>query len=294
MADEFNGKLTAGELGDEKTIPAEVSLINVPARGIDIERELAGIEKNIALFNRIKQVALKLTKPSDWKNLGGSPYLMDRGAENVAIAFGVDISEVRLALEWAEDNKGHYYTYVASGKAFSKKLGRYVEDMGVCSQRDRFFGWDSTTRAWRPIEDVDMANIRRKAVTNLYIRLIKRVIGLMNVTFDDLKAAGIDPEKLGKVEYVAGRARAEAELSEDAKEVRTKLGDMLMQLANNDKDQAVKLLEKYSSWKDDDGKEHKATSLAKMSEKWIRSTYGKVKKDYEKTAAGPRDPGQEG
>lgn len=292
MGEEKNGNLAGTESIDESTVSPEVSLINLPAKGIDIERELSGIEKNIQLFNRIKIVALKLTKPSDWVNQGGSPYLMDRGAENVAIAFGVDISDVRLALEWAEDNKGRYYTYVASGKAYSKKLARYVEDMGVCSQRDRFFGWDSHERAWRPIEDVDMANIRRKAVTNLYNRLIKRVIGLMNVTFDDLKQAGIDPDKLGKVEYMAGRERSEAEITVEGKELRTKLGDMLMRMANNDKDLASKLLEKYSAWKDDNGKEHKATTLARMSEKWIRSTYGKVKKEYEK--AEPREPGEGG
>lgn len=293
MAEENGRKIVEGEPLDESTLSPELQVINLPAKGFDIERELAGIEKNIVLYNRIKQVALKLTKPSDWVNQGGSPYLMDRGAENVAIAFGVDISEVRLALEWAEDNKGRYYTYVASGKAYSKKLARYVEDMGVCSQRDRFFGWDSSTRAWRPIEDVDMANIRRKAVTNLYNRLIKRVIGLMNVTFDDLKAAGIDPGQLGKVEYQAGRDRAEKELSEEGKDVRTKLGDMLMRMANNDKAAAAKLLEKYTAFKDDKGEERKATSLASMSEKWLKSTYGKVKKDYEKTE-GPREPGQEG
>jgi hypothetical protein len=295
MADVLNGGLAGTEALDEKTLSPEVSLINVPARGINIEHELAEIEKNIQLFNRIKVVALKLTKPSDWVNQGGSPYLMDRGAENVAIAFGVDISDVQLKLEWAEDIKGRYYTYVASGKAYSKKLARYVEDLGVCSQRDRFFGWDSHARAWRPIEDVDMANIRRKAVTNLYNRLIKRVIGLMNVTFDDLKQAGIDPERLGKVEYVAGRERAEAEITPEGKELRTKLGDMLMRMANNDTAAAAKLLEKYSTWTDDDKKERKASSLAKMSEKWIKTTYGRVKKDYEKLAPPQeREPGEEG
>lgn len=293
MAEENGKRMVDGELLDERTLSPEVSLINVPARGFDIERELAEIEKNIVLYNRIKQVALKLTKPTDWVNQGGSPYLMDRGAENVAIAFGVDISEVRLALEWAEDNKGRYYTYVATGKAYSKKLARYVEDMGVCSQRDRFFGWDGKARAWRPIEDVDMANIRRKAVTNLYNRLIKRVIGLMNVTFDDLKAAGIDPERLGKVEYQAGRERSEAELSTEAKDMRTKLGDMLMRMANNDKEQAKHLLEKYSSFKGKDGAEKKASSLASMSEGWLKSTYGNAKKDYDETD-GPREPGEEG
>jgi hypothetical protein len=289
---EMNGKVTGGEPVEEKLVSPEMSLINVPSAGLSIEREIAEIEKNVEFFNRVKIVALKLTKPTDWVDQGGSMYLMDRGAENIAIAFGVDISDVGVKMEWAEDPKGRYYSYVATGKAYSKKLGRYVEDIGVCSQRDRFFGM--VGGKLKEIEDVDAANIRRKAVTNLYSRLIKRVIGLSGVTADDLKAAGIDPGKIGKIEYRGGGQRSQAELTPEEKDVRAKLGNMLLMMANNDKAEASKLLEKYSFWKDGDGKEHSASSLEKMSAKWIQSTYGKAKKDYEKTAGGSREPGEEG
>lgn len=287
-------KVTNGEMSEEAINPSEMALISIPEKGLSIEKELAAIEKNIAFFNKVKIIALKLTKPTDWVDQGGNPYLMDRGAENIAIAFGVDISEVRLTMEWADDPKGRYYTFIASGKAYSKKLGRYVEDIGACSQRDRFFG--VAGGKLKEIEEVDMVNIRRKAVTNLYSRLIKRVIGLMGVTMEDLRAAGMDTAKIQKVDYKGGSQRAE--ISEDGKALRTKLGNMLLLMANNDKPAAKKLLEKYSSWTDKDGKEHKAEDLAKMSEKWIASTYGKAKADFEKTSGGPtdqdREPGAEG
>jgi hypothetical protein len=288
----MNGKVTGGEPVEEKLVNPEMSLINVPGAGLSIEREIAEIEKNVEFFNRVKIVALKLTKPTDWVDQGGSMYLMDRGAENIAIAFGVDISDVGVKMEWAEDPKGRYYSYVATGKAYSKKLGRYVEDIGVCSQRDRFFGM--VGGKLKEIEDVDAANIRRKAVTNLYSRLIKRVIGLSGVTADDLKAAGIDPGKIEKIKYQGGGQRSQAEMTPEEKDVRTKLGNMLLMMANNDKAEASKLLEKYSYWKDNDGKEHFASSLEKMSAKWIQSTYGKAKKDFEKTNGGAREPGEEG
>jgi len=289
---EMNGKVTGGEPVEEKLVNPEMSLINVPGAGLSIEREIAEIEKNVEFFNRVKIVALKLTKPTDWVDQGGSMYLMDRGAENIAIAFGVDISDVGVKMEWAEDPKGRYYSYVATGKAYSKKLGRYVEDIGVCSQRDRFFGM--VGGKLKEIEDVDAANIRRKAVTNLYSRLIKRVIGLSGVTADDLKAAGIDPGKIEKIKYQGGGQRSQAEMTPEEKDVRTKLGNMLLMMANNDKAEASKLLEKYSYWKGNDGKEHFASSLEKMSAKWIQSTYGKAKKDFEKTNGGAREPGEEG
>jgi hypothetical protein len=218
---------------------------------------------------------------------------MDRGAENIAIAFGVDVSEVRLAMEWAEDVKGRYYSFIASGKAYAKKLGRYVEDIGVCSQRDRFFG--VAQGKFKEIEEVDMANIRRKAVTNLYGRLIKRVVGLMGVTFDDLKASGMDTSKIAKIEYKGGKV-AEP-LSGEALSTKGKLEAMLFRMASGDKAAVAKLIERFSSWKDNDGKVHSVNSLDKLSEKWLNSTYGKAKAEYEKTTGGPtegREPGAEG
>lgn len=289
---EMNGKVTASEPVDEQTMTREISLINIPGGGLSVEREIAELEKNVEFFNRVKIVALKMTKPTDWVDQGASMYLMDRGAENIAIAFGVDISGLDLKQEWAEDSKGRYYTYVATGKAYARKLGRWVEDIGVCSQRDKFFGM--VGGQLKEIEDVDMANIRRKAVTNLYNRLIKRVVGLSGVTVDDLRASGMDVSKIAKVDYRGGGQRSQAEFTPEGKDVRAKLGNMLLQMANNDKAAARKLLEQFTYWRGDDGKEHSAAALEKMSEKWILTTYGKVKKEFDKTAGGGREPGEEG
>ncbi len=285
-------KVTNGEGLDERTIQSEMSLINIPAAGFSVEKEIQEIEKGVELFNRIKIVALKLTKPTDWVDQGGSMYLMDRGSENIAIAFGVDISGLEMKMEWVDDPKGRYYAFVASGKAYSRKLGRWVEDIGVCSQRDKFFG--KIGDKFKEIEDVDMANIRRKAVTNLYNRLIKRVVGLSGVTVDDLKASGMDVSKIGRVEYKGGSQKA-SDLSLDGKDIKAKLESMLVRMSNNDKAVATKLLEKFSYWKGDDGKEHSVNDISKLSEKWLASTYGKAKKEYDKTQGGAeREVGQEG
>ncbi|MCJ7642871.1 MAG: hypothetical protein MUP28_00160 [Candidatus Aminicenantes bacterium] len=293
MANETKEKITGGEALDERSVTSEMSLISIPERGISIEKELAAIEKNVEFYNKVKIIALKMTKASDWVDLGGNPYLMDRGTENVAVAFGVDVSDVRLSMEWAEDAKGRYYSFIAAGKAYSKKLGRYVEDIGVCSQRDKFFG--KIGDKFKEIEEVDMANIRRKAVTNLYNRLIKRVIGLMGVTFDDLVQAGIKKEQLGKVEYKGGAQKA-SDLTPDGKDIKAKLESMIARMSNNDKVVAAELIKKFSMWKEKDGekKEHFVTDISKLSEKWLASTYGKAKAEYEKTSGGPREPGQDG
>lgn len=292
MANETKEKVTGGEGLDERSVTSEMSLISIPERGISIEKELAAIEKNVEFFNKVKIIALKMTKPSDWVDLGGNPYLMDRGTENVAVAFGVDISDLRLSMEWAEDEKGRYYSFIAAGKAYSKKLGRYVEDIGVCSQRDKFFGMIGGK--FKEVAEVDMANVRRKAVTNLYNRLIKRVIGLMGVTFADLEAAGISLKGVQKVNYKGGaqKAEAEANLPEDAKKKREAAWSMLLEIAVGDVTMAKGLLKSLSTWKDEEKKEHFVDDIARLtSEKWIYRIYEKVKKEHAAVMA-KREKGQ--
>lgn len=286
------GLTTNGEIKEESIEVTEgMPIISVPSkdRMLEIDKEIDRLEKNIEFFNKIKTVSLKLTKPSDWVDQGGSPYLMDRGAENIAIAWGVDISDVKLKQEWAEDEKGRYYTFIASGKAYAKKLGRYVEDIGVCSQRDRFFGM--IKGELKPIEEVDMANIRRKAITNLYTRLIKRVIGLMNVTFDDLKLSGMDTSKISKIEYRGGSQKTEKTASETDKKKQKELWDMLINYTGGDDEYARQLLKEHSAFKAKDGNDVEGRDDVKyLTGKWLNFTFKKVKD----MVAQEREPGEEG
>jgi len=283
-----NEKITKEEVKDEAIEVAEQNggIINIPAVKLDsrkIQEEIEQLEKNIKLFNQIKILSLKLTKEEDWIDQGGNPYLMDRGAENIAIAWGVDITDVQVKQEWYEDAKGRYFGFIATGRAYSKKLNRTVEDVGVCTQRDKFFARMGGKLI--PVEEVDVANIRRKAVTNLHNRLIKRLVGLMSVTFDDLKKAGLNVSKIQKIEYRSGKKKTERTLSLQALELREKTWKMLMDLALGDEAQALTLLEEYSKvTTTKNGKER--TYYAKSpedlkSEKWIQVTYGKVKEAWE-------------
>lgn len=282
---EKNGHVTDSEPREERLMNPEVDIISMPRQELSIEKEIAAIEKNVQFYNRVKVVALKMTRAADWVDMGG-PYLQDRGAESIAIAFGVDITEDPPRMEWAEDDKGRYYMFIAAGRAFSKKLGRFVEDVGVCSQRDKFFGKVGTE--FKEMHDVDMPNIIRKAVTNLHNRLIKRVIGLMGVTWEDLAEAGIDRKLIQKVDYKEGgkKAEAAAKLSEDALKKRDDIWRMLMEIAVGDVAVAKSLLKTATTFKGDDGKERSVEDIARLtSERWILSLHKKIKAEYDSVMA---------
>ena len=118
-----------------------------------------------------------------------------------------------------------------------------------------------------PVEDVDITMIMKKAVANLYGRLIKKAIGLGTVTWDDLKGASVKP--IAKVEY-------KKQISEKAKAV----GDMLLAMAGGDKEAASTLLQSFSRFVDKNGKEHAAKSIRDLSDAWADKIMPKVQKAY--------------
>lgn len=265
-----------------KDADTDIGLISIPDQSREIEKIIQRTEDQIKFFNRIKIISLKLTKSSDWviqrgKGGMGSPYLMDRGAENIRIAWGVDISGLKLAIEWAEDEKGKYYTYVATGKAYSKKLSSYIEDIGVCSQRDKFFGMIGTE--FKQIDQVDSANIRRKAVTNLYNRLIKRMTGTLNVTLEDLAEAGFDVAKMTAIEYADAGSKT-AKINPEAERQRSWIKECALSLAKltGGGEKEAKELIKAVSFFEKDGKPSFVDDIDRLtSEKWIAVLYGKFK-----------------
>ena len=284
--------------GEQKIEVPERELISFPSRErkLTVEEELKEIEKKLELFNKVKIISLKLTKPSDWIiHTDDNPYLMDRGSENIGIAFGVDVTGIKLNQEWHEDNDGRYYEYVATGMGYAKRLNRVVEDIGVCSQRDKFFG--SVGGELKPIEEVDMANIRRKAITNLHSRLIKRLVGLMNITLDDLKEAGIDTSKIKKIEYKTGSKKVEKTLSKDSVDTRKKIYAMALQMAGGVEEDTKIFIKQNSIFQfEKDGKKQErfAETVEQLtSDKWVTSTYGRIKKDFEKAYPGEQLPFKE-
>lgn len=272
--------------GPSGRIPDAIDIVDITPAPIlerfNLKGELERIEKDVEQFKEIKRIALRMTTEKDWVDQDGGPYLMDRGAENIAIPFGIStklIGRPEKMLE--EDNDGRYYIYVARGIAWSRKLGRAVEDVGVCSSRDLLLG--RVRGAWRKIEEVDQTDIIRKSATNLNNRLIKRCVGLVSVTFEDLKAAGLDIAKIQKISYEEGKQRTEKELSAKAKEMRDQIWKMLIELTAGVEAEALLRLGQFSAFKKDDQTIKKASRLEDLrTEGWIKSTYYRVKAEYEK------------
>jgi hypothetical protein len=183
---------------------------NLPAISDDTLLEIARTaEARIESVIKIKQLSLKVTNASDWTNQQEKPYIQASGSEKIANLFNISVMFLTPEPLYQEDPDGHY-TYVFSGR-FSMG-GRSIEVEGSRSSRDPFFkqnlyekdekGISKLTREKKIEERDNKRDVRMAAYTNMMGNGITRLLGIRNLTWEDLKLfAGIEKEQVGRVEY---------------------------------------------------------------------------------------------
>lgn len=185
-------------------VPAQVEVIETT------DDLLAIAQRRVDFVGKLIDLALRRTTYLDWIDQQGKPYLMHSGAEKVARLFGVSISDVNSRKEWTEDNLGRYYIYVTTGRASLPGKFDSIEAMGTCGQRDRFFGYDSKTKSYKDTADIDETNVMKASYSNFTVNAITHLLGLRNLTWEQLKSAAVDISKIQKVRYEDRKAAATA------------------------------------------------------------------------------------
>lgn len=164
-------------------------------------------EKRVDAMHKIKRMALKLTNPHDWVDENGKPYLQASGGEKVARLFGISW---RISEPIRDNIEGGHFTYTYHGE-FSL-AGASIEAIGTRSSKDGFFKkyeWkgegEKRTRTELPVSEIDPGDVKKSAYTNLLANGITRLLGIRNLTYEDLKEfAGITKEQISSVEYKKG------------------------------------------------------------------------------------------
>lgn len=161
-------------------------------------------EARIDAVIKIKQLALKVTNARDWTDQSGNPYLQVSGSEKIANLFNISWGFLTPEPLYEQDDDGHY-TYTFKGR-FSMG-GRSIEVEGSRSSKDSFFKQnlyqDGKLVREKSVEERDnKRDVKMAALTNLLGNGITRLLGIRNLTWDDLEAfAGIKKDQVGKVDY---------------------------------------------------------------------------------------------
>jgi hypothetical protein len=194
----------------------DMSERNVPAIADDNLMRVAEMaEKRIDAVIKIKQMALKVTNPSDWVDQSGRPYLFVSGSEKIANLFNISWRIDEPVVETEADGN---FTYTLRG-VFSIP-GRSISAEGSRSSKDPFFtkyDWNNGVKTAKPISSIDRRDVRMAALTNLLGNGITRLLGIRNLSYSDLeKYAGITKDMISTVDY-KGKGKDKPPLQEPGK-----------------------------------------------------------------------------
>jgi hypothetical protein len=160
-------------------------------------------EQRIEAIKKIKQVALSVTNASDWTDQQDRPYLQASGSEKVANLFDISWGFATPEPVYEEDRDGHY-TFTFRG--WFRMGTRTIELEGSRSSRDPFFvqyKYEGNARIEIPVEDRNnKRDVRMAALTNFLGNGITRILGIRNLSWDDLQAfAGIKKDDVKAIQY---------------------------------------------------------------------------------------------
>ena len=161
------------------------------------EATLDVMEKQLVLRERMLRIVQKAVKPRFWKLFGNSAYLMGAGGYQVGAVLGIHFTfddKEKLRKE-----NGHYMWRVNVTATLG---GRSQTAFGVCASDNNFF---MRNKIQPPPEEVDEANVMKKAGENGVSRAVTALLGLRGMTKEDLFNMGINPDQTGgSIEFKKG------------------------------------------------------------------------------------------
>jgi len=227
-------------MNDLEVIDTTADVVSTPIADETLISLAEQAEKRIDAMAKIKRVSLKLTNRHDWTDQGGKPYLQVSGAEKIARMFG--ISWKISGPDFEPQEGGHFaFTY----KGYFSLAGASIEVIGTRSSKDGFFkkyDWSkkdtdgNNVKTELPPSEIDRGDVKKAAYTNCIGNGITRILGLRNMTYEDLEEfAGIKKEDIGKVDYKKKGKQDEGIKSEGALTAVISIADIRKQTGTNTK-----------------------------------------------------------
>lgn len=256
---------------------------------VSVETEtLAITDESIRVWKEMTIRALRLTTEQDWVSQDGKPYLQHSGAERIAKPYGISLLDVRREKIVSQDDGGQYYIYIYEGDASMRISGRIVTQhaVGTCSSRDALYG--KSGGVYKQLSQVDEPSVMKAAHTNFIVNAITHILGLRNLTWDQLKAAGLNADAICTVEHQIG-SKGGSMAKDLSTEGQGKLAEVLkwgLAMNEGDASDAARYFEmistfQYTDKKSGEKKTYSVNDPKKWSEKVLGIAHAKIKKDFE-------------
>lgn len=259
------------EVGHVLAVPGDNTEVMAIDQNIDVI--IGRADKQVEILRKVLGIALKRLNPSDWLDQSGKPYLGASGAEKLMPVFGISLKDTSCEKSYYEDDEGAYYVYTHKGTFYW--AGGSIEAIGVCSSRDKFFAWDSKEKKYNPLSRVEDPDIKKSSYSNMMMNGVTRLLGIRNLTWDELAQFGIKKDSAQSVQY-GGK-----QTTPDETKLQNEVGQMCLEMAYNDKDKAAAILEELTQFQGKDGKTVAGVkNIRRLTGKRLEITHGKVKNEH--------------
>ena len=233
-------------------------------------------EKKIAAVNKIKSIVLKVTNKNDWIDQNGNPYLQASGCHKVANIFGIGwrfIGEPKKVVE--ED--GHY-RYNVPLEVFMGN--RSIEVVGSRTTKDGFFTtrYKGGEKYELPLSEVDSGDVLKASITNAQANGITAILGIRNLTWEQVRGGGIDKGMVNKIDYDKGKSKKEQEKKmpwEWEPKTKGKKINTIRAIYNHfdygDEEVKKEMLERYKKDSTDDMTDKETNDFLEFAKNWALS-----------------------
>lgn len=207
--------------------------------------DIISIAQNADLLEKAHKRVFQLVVSAAGKNgidhLGENPYFNAGGCSRIAARVGISWDTPSERKEMEPD--GHY-TYIFDTTFYM--MGRSCPATGSASSSQPWYAIKNQQPV--PPAEINSGNVRKHAFTNLLNNGIKSLLGLKNLSWDELEAAGLSRDGGARVSY-------EREMKEDAQGMKAEIRQLILDMAEGDKDRAQDKLEELTAWVTKDGVE---------------------------------------
>lgn len=166
-------------------------------------------------FEKFRQVMATLrkylileTRPQDWVDFGGRPYLMGAGLKRmIGYCTKLGVSIINPRKEFIK-REGETIVMFMADAVFQ---GSVFPVVGTKSTKDKFFAKrtdDEGNVYYLPEEEVDLQDVIKAALTNLYVNALTTVLGLQNLRWEDLEELGLDKSKVARVQFKSKKSKS--------------------------------------------------------------------------------------
>jgi hypothetical protein len=268
---------------DEPTLPVatggEQSAPLTPTP--DEEFDNAIIRRALNYSKKLSAVA-KIAGRKGIDSIGGKPYFNSGGCSRIADVMGVSWGQWSERRENYED--GHFEYFFEADFSYANRM---IHASGSRCSRDDFY---STAHGKDiPPSEIDAGDVRKAALSNLLHNGVSNLLGLKNLTWEELQRAGITDEGRSSVDY-GGQ-----EMRPDALDEKTLVSKLLKEMSGGDKEVAKHYLQRATTWTKPDGTEVSGkVDLNKVSEKQMGVCLRKLREiEKELAECGEGEVGEE-